>query len=106
MALSARLAPTIECDRRAAERRHAGRSRHRATADHATSIAPGPLSSSDRRGRSEEHTSELQSLMRNSYAVFCLKKKKHTTSRHKVQYENVTSIIIYHTLVVTCLLKH
>src|SRR3546814_9279835 len=31
-------------------------------------------------GRSEEHTSELQSLMRNSYAVFCLKKKKH---KHK-----------------------
>src|SRR3546814_2154503 len=30
---------------------------------------------SRRRGRSEEHTSELQSLMRNSYAVFCLKKK-------------------------------
>src|SRR3546814_7068426 len=32
---------------------------------------PGP--------RSEEHTSELQSLMRISYAVFCLKKKKHIT---------------------------
>src|SRR3546814_7783069 len=31
-----------------------------------------------RRFRSEEHTSELQSLMRNSYAVFCLKKKKKT----------------------------
>src|SRR3546814_8314900 len=30
----------------------------------------------DRGGRSEEHTSELQSLMRSSYAVFCLKKKK------------------------------
>src|SRR3546814_5701037 len=30
--------------------------------------------------RSEEHTSELQSLMRNSYAVFCLKKKKNTTT--------------------------
>src|SRR3546814_6757699 len=29
--------------------------------------------------RSEEHTSELQSLMRISYAVFCLKKKKHNT---------------------------
>src|SRR3546814_6588769 len=29
-----------------------------------------------RSARSEEHTSELQSLMRNSYAVFCLKKKK------------------------------
>src|SRR3546814_7296353 len=31
--------------------------------------------------RSEEHTSELQSLMRISYAVFCLKKKKHTYSK-------------------------
>src|SRR3546814_14742892 len=31
-----------------------------------------------RRGRSEEHTSELQSLMRISYAVFCLKKKKYS----------------------------
>src|SRR3546814_7669771 len=30
--------------------------------------------------RSEEHTSELQSLMRISYAVFCLKKKKHRES--------------------------
>src|SRR3546814_3369649 len=30
--------------------------------------------------RSEEHTSELQSLMRISYAVFCLKKKTHTTT--------------------------
>src|SRR3546814_6349677 len=30
-------------------------------------------------GRSEEHTSELQSLMRNSYAVFCLKKKQINT---------------------------
>src|SRR3546814_4924054 len=32
-------------------------------------------------GRSEEHTSELQSLMRISYAVFCLKKKKTTTNK-------------------------
>src|SRR3546814_10512409 len=32
--------------------------------------------------RSEEHTSELQSLMRISYAVFCLKKKKKTTSKY------------------------
>src|SRR3546814_3920666 len=32
-------------------------------------------------GRSEEHTSELQSLMRNSYAVFCLKKK---TTQHYI----------------------
>src|SRR3546814_4914128 len=33
--------------------------------------------------RSEEHTSELQSLMRISYAVFCLKKKKIITKTHK-----------------------
>src|SRR3546814_8306855 len=33
--------------------------------------------------RSEEHTSELQSLMRISYAVFCLKKKKQNTSQNK-----------------------
>src|SRR3546814_7581828 len=32
--------------------------------------------------RSEEHTSELQSLMRISYAVFCLKKKKRLTKKH------------------------
>src|SRR3546814_10276503 len=35
--------------------------------------------------RSEEHTSELQSLMRISYAVFCLKKKtKHNVTMHKI----------------------
>src|SRR3546814_9985267 len=33
--------------------------------------------------RSEEHTSELQSLMRISYAVFCLKKKKNTKKHNK-----------------------
>src|SRR3546814_6371191 len=37
-------------------------------------------------GRSEEHTSELQSLMRISYAVFCLKKKKR--KRHYIQHRN------------------
>src|SRR3546814_9908095 len=37
--------------------------------------------------RSEEHTSELQSLMRNSYAVFCLKKTKHQTTT-KTQYQH------------------
>src|SRR3546814_7587120 len=35
--------------------------------------------------RSEEHTSELQSLMRISYAVFCLKKKKHI---NRIKYTN------------------
>src|SRR3546814_3842752 len=33
--------------------------------------------------RSEEHTSELQSLMRISYAVFCLKKKTHQQHKHR-----------------------
>src|SRR3546814_8654033 len=37
--------------------------------------------------RSEEHTSELQSLMRISYAVFCLKKKK-KTSTNQTKYYN------------------
>src|SRR3546814_5454937 len=36
--------------------------------------------------RSEEHTSELQSLMRISYAVFCLKKKKTTNYNTKIQH--------------------
>src|SRR3546814_10543643 len=36
---------------------------------------PLALKDTDRPERSEEHTSELQSLMRNSYDVFCLKKK-------------------------------
>src|SRR3546814_9419704 len=35
-------------------------------------------------GRSEEHTSELQSLMRISYAVFCLKKKKQNNKNYKL----------------------
>src|SRR3546814_1647851 len=73
-----------------------------------------------RRTRSEEHTSELQSLMRTSYAVFCLKKKKkqtiqtnHSTHHHiykthkqyktlqhtpnptQTQYNNYTTIPLY-----------
>src|SRR3546814_8043886 len=44
--------------------------------------------------RSEEHTSELQSLMRNSYAVFCLKKKikqKNNKKKHQhIAHEYIT----------------
>src|SRR3546814_6337064 len=40
------------------------------------------------RKRSEEHTSELQSLMRISYAVFCLKKKKKEDKRKKTHNNN------------------
>src|SRR3546814_2667432 len=43
--------------------------------------------------RSEEHTSELQSLMRISYAVFCLKKKKkQTKSKHVTTAPSVKSL--------------
>src|SRR3546814_1425676 len=41
-----------------------------------TPVADGRFAWAQDQGRSEEHTSELQSLMRISYAVFCLKKKK------------------------------
>src|SRR3546814_5290892 len=44
-------------------------------------------SRADDRRRSEEHTSELQSLMRISYAVFCLKKKKERLQLHQIERE-------------------
>src|SRR3546814_9908907 len=44
--------------------------------------------------RSEEHTSELQSLMRISYAVFCLKTKKYTTT-HKKQPNNPSATYMH-----------
>src|SRR3546814_10580343 len=55
--------------------------------------APWRASRTDRRRgghhvRSEEHTSELQSLMRISYAVFCLKKKKENCSTKSVQHHS------------------
>src|SRR3546814_8349077 len=57
----------------------------REIAEHPLQVAPVQAklieaadSEAKQRDRSEEHTSELQSLMRISYAVFCLKKKKKT----------------------------
>src|SRR3546814_2237901 len=44
-----------------------------------------------RADRSEEHTSELQSLMRNSYAVFCLKKKKKKNNQIKIKKQHQTT---------------
>src|SRR3546814_6285964 len=61
-----------------------------ARARHGAAAAVPPCASvrhrppSPRRNRSEEHTSELQSLMRISYAVFCLKKKKNITLIHYI----------------------
>src|SRR3546814_3547206 len=68
-------------------------------------IQPRPevIANKDETGlrRSEEHTSELQSLMRISYAVFCLKKKKnqreqelHPSERTYVCAQGTTEIII------------
>src|SRR3546814_1324918 len=48
----------------------------------------------NRRHRSEEHTSELQSLMRISYAVFCLKKKIKTTNNTKYSTTTMKQRII------------
>src|SRR3546814_2634003 len=53
---------------------------------------PAPLVAVDER-RSEEHTSELQSLMRISYAVFCLKKKKKHKTKTIHTQEQVQKII-------------
>src|SRR3546814_10693774 len=41
--------------------------------------------------RSEEHTSELQSPMHISYAVFCLKKKKQNNKKQRIQYTDINS---------------
>src|SRR3546814_5719444 len=49
------------------------------------------LFASTRAGGSEEHTSELQSLMRISYAVFCLKKKKQKSTVHSHPQPSATS---------------
>src|SRR3546814_8486258 len=46
---------------------------------HGAALAEHAVGEPAAEDRSEEHTSELQSLMRNSYAVFCLKKKKQDT---------------------------
>src|SRR3546814_8844063 len=59
-------------------------------------LSPDPMS--DTR-RSEEHTSELQSLMRISYAVFCLKKKKTHITKHHHNPMTATTIITKHLLI-------
>src|SRR3546814_8169312 len=56
---------------------------------HRYSGSPGPVFQRFKgRERPEEHTSELQSLMRISYAVFCLKKKKKNTTHNKNPTKN------------------
>src|SRR3546814_2819175 len=70
--------------------------RHRIDADDRVGNPPGRDAALQRReqvvvaDRSEEHTSELQSLMRNSYAVFCLTKKKKEKAHKTAQTYNNT----------------
>src|SRR3546814_3552637 len=52
---------------------------------------PQPDAARQPRIRSEEHTSELQSLMRISYAVFCLKKKNTPTQHKKTRNTEISS---------------
>src|SRR3546814_5022698 len=60
-----------------------------------SSIATYAISADNMDTRSEEHTSELQSLMRISYAVFCLKKKKKTANNTRNnQYEKTLKMQI------------
>src|SRR3546814_7634036 len=63
--------------------------RSRAQTRTGTRLAPAPAWRRSGAARSEEHTSELQSLMRISYAVFCLKKKN---DKHKIKKPHKTHI--------------
>src|SRR3546814_6747284 len=54
--------------------------------------------------RSEEHTSELQSLMRISYAVFCLKKKKNNRLNHDIN--NLSQATSHHRLYYLITIRH
>src|SRR3546814_4797502 len=71
--LRQRLPPKSSCVRR-------GESQHDLRSIQPVALHPG-CNAPRRDARSEEHTSELQSLMRISYAVFCLKKKNNTVIR-------------------------
>src|SRR3546814_4421524 len=82
------------CGRRKGEGRGAGLGARR----HYPFVIPDLIRAPERQQRfihprSEEHTSELQSLMRISYAVFCLKKKNkiHTTTKHIIKITNYFS---------------
>src|SRR3546814_6718536 len=66
--------------RRAAERRVDG-----AVRGYRTPVRERQIAAVDAVRRSEEHTSELQSLIRNSYAVFCLKKNR---KEHQVKHKH------------------
>src|SRR3546814_4092864 len=95
---------------RAASRWRVSRSRRRQCGDRDSQRGPGVRGDAVRRARaglerSEEHTSELQSLMRISYAVFCLNKKRtrlllvyqHIKKSHITTYITTTPQCKYYT---------
>src|SRR3546814_2068051 len=73
--------------RRTGTGRERGRGQARCPRGRGTPRSTGGVDHAGPRGRprSEEHTSELQSLMRISYAVFCLKKKKSETQKERTK---------------------
>src|SRR3546814_5337693 len=81
---------TTETICQTAYQRRGDRDASRARGNHGTGHRRTIADKFAQQGRSEEHTSELQSLMRISYAVFCLKKKKqkHESSRTPYQQTN------------------
>src|SRR3546814_7363878 len=78
--------PSLARDARALERMVVAKAAPDAVAKAARALAAGLLE------RSEEHTSELPSLMRISYAVFCLKKKKPQTKTYQNNYHTRAGI--------------
>src|SRR3546814_13505457 len=76
-----RSVPRAPLTRRARPFRHCPRNGKRVRANASATVQ----ARNGVHGRSEEHTSELQSLMRISYAVFCLKKKTKKTNKIQIQ---------------------
>src|SRR3546814_8216880 len=82
--------------RKDSARMHARKSPHCARNTHSPDTVCAPTLGvhrnrpRERETRSEEHTSELQSLMRISYAVFCLKKKKKHKNTTQLQTTKIT----------------
>src|SRR3546814_9391259 len=95
--------------RRQVDHQHGARNRAIATGTQGRSGRQRYASSGDAREpwprqceRSEEHTSELQSLLRISYAVFCLKKEKtKTASLTIIRHSHIQSNTTYHTALIT-----
>src|SRR3546814_8401988 len=81
---------------RAASRRHRCRARRSTRSGMASSR--GARASKIQPTRSEEHTSELQSLMRISYAVFCFKKKNQTLTQKDTSFIQHSYDLLFHNI--------